>query len=209
MSAKSSDVFIVLPINARNMDSDVSSGETDTMVYERILKKLVVSDTELLAVTEWAFYYLNLVQPAFLARDKLYYILTDGRLKSSPLIKRLRKAITTVPMEKKPFIAFTLISHSFPEYLFNLVDAPLSIPDFVEVLVEYAKESREAGIEWCECREVENPREKHNIYRMFYGSYLDALELLKVNYSYGETNGEPCIVIDRRSNRGIIITSTS
>ena len=203
---QASSKFFILPVDAQNMDTDISTGDADTLSFEKILKKLIVHGGELLSVSDWSFYYIDVTgsRIRYLMRDRLLHILTDSRLKASPLIKMLKKKLSSTELEKKPFIAYSLVSQSLPEHIFHNVDtAPMSVEEFIEVLVNFAVDQN--VIEMHECREVDKPKEKESIYRLFYGSVLDALEILKVKYSYGEAGGEPCIVIDRNKNVGMIV----
>ena len=204
------EMFFILPVNAQNMDAEVSAGEEDTLTFEKILKKVLAHATEILAVSDWSFYYIDVSSDRirYLMRDKLYHILVDSRLRGSRLVKTLVKKLSSEELERRPLIAYSLISPSLPEHIFhNMENMPISVEEFIELLYKYAEAQN--VIEICECREVDKPKEKESVYRLFYGSLLDALELLKVKYSYGESGGEPCIVINKRKNIGVIVLGPS
>ena len=208
MSAQQANpVIFLLPLNARDMDAEAS--EHEAQPYERLLKKLIVHGDEFLGVSDWSFFYVKTNDSVrFLQRDRLYYILSDQRLETSVLINTILKKLASVELESKPFLAYSLISPYLPSYIFANIDrAPISIDELINLLIGFGKAER--VVEVCKCEEIENKKEAESIYGMLYGSLLDALRLLKVDYSYGISEGEPCIVIDRKSKTGVIVTGAT
>ena len=197
--------IFLLPLNARDMDADASSGEHEAQPYERLLKKLLVHGDELLGVTDLSFFYVKVGDIVrYIQRDRLYYILIDQRIETSPLVKAIVKRLVSEQLENKPFLAYSLVSPHLPGYIFtNVEQGPISVDDLVKLLIDFGKS--EGTVAVCTCKEIENWGEFETIYRRFYGSILDALELLKVDYSYGVSERGFCIVVDAERETGISI----
>lgn len=201
--------IVLLPLEFKNLDEEEPHYKqlledvvlAGVLPSERLVKVLAEVGSEMLGVTDRAFYVLFNDSKTYYARATLLSLILSEHATGSLVIKHVVNVLRNSGDQDKPYIAVSLISESTPEHLFF---AYQGTEDLSKSLADYG---RQLGvIHTTMCKDFEFSDDELNLLYAMHKRFCAAVELLNSRCGFGLTNvdNEHAVCI-RVGNYGFVL----
>jgi len=164
-------------------------------VANRLLKPIIIYKSEMLAVSDRAFYLIQ--KEKVYRRDTVFNILVSRKLSNSKIVNDIKSSLKKLDIDTVVSLVPVIYSPYLPEKLFSDNVGKMSVDDFVSYLLNVPNNGSQHYRLTMDCRETGEvfPSAVFILFKPL----LDVLAVLGKKYATGrKSDGVPCIVVEKK-----------